>query len=263
MIPIENQLISFLTLIIMLLISNVSVENEIKQSNKKQNSISIPMHRDDSFRDDFNGNSINTSEWQIANWIEHDGQTSYDRCYAKDGFLNLVFVNSSTRGFQSAAIQTRRKFLYGRWEARIKPTSAKGILNSMYTIDMDNTRQEIDIEFLTNSFIKNFGRVHFAVHERGNTSFNTNPDIKLNFNPSDDFHVWAFEISPESIRWFVDGKMLHTYNYKNNAIKIDEPYQLKFNIWSQNGGWVGGPPDKDVECLYQIDWIRFIPYKIK
>jgi beta-glucanase (GH16 family) len=215
------------------------------------------------FEDGFDDGQIDESVWQIGTWVEHGGQTGRDRCYVEDGFLNLVFVNDSEEGYLSSAIQTREEFLYGRWEARLKPSSVPGVLNSMYTIDWgdgDGTKQEIDIEFLTYTFYGDFGEVHFAVHADGFDSFNTNPDIELDFNPSEGFHVWGFEITPLNIRWFVDDEVLLTYTYSENDITIDSEYQLKFNFWSSEH-WVNGPPEEEVECVYQIDWIRFYPYE--
>jgi beta-glucanase (GH16 family) len=155
------------------------------------------------FEDDFNGEKIDESVWQIGTWVEHGGQTGRKRCYVENGYLNLIFINDSEEGYLSSAIQTREEFLYGRWEARLKPSSVPGVLNSMYTIDWDDgngTKQEIDIEFLTYTFDENSGEVHFAVHADDFNSFNTNPDIELDFNPSGDFHVWGFEITPEHVQ---------------------------------------------------------------
>jgi len=138
----------------------------------------------------------------------------------------------------------------------------------MYTIDwigdegVDRTQQEIDIEFLTHSFKDKTGQVHFAVHApaEGLKSFDTRPDIALDFNPSDDFHVWGFEITPEKIEWFIDDKVLLSYKYSEHEVAITRKYQLKFNVWT-NTPWIKGPPSKDVKTLYQIDWVKFYPYK--
>lgn len=224
-----------------------------------------PLYTGEAFRDDFNGTEVDSSFWQVATWAEHGGQTGTERCYVEDGYLNLIFINDSDEGYLSSGIQTRDTFLYGRWEARLKPSSVPGILNSMFTIDWGDgsdsyTRQEIDIEFLTNSFAQESGQVHYAVHARDRESFETNPDVALDFNPSDDFHVWGFEITPEHIQWFVDDTVLMTYVYSQGDITINAPYQLKFNSWTSTQ-WVGGPPEPDVPCIYQIDWIRFIPYE--
>ncbi len=249
-------------------------------SNKKPNIIPRPEPTPlpsiapgaETFRDDFNGSSIDTETWLVADWKEHGGQTGEERCYQKDGYLNLVFINDPQKGFLSAALQTKATFGYGRWEARLKPSQVPGVLNSMYTIDWDNfetqapsdgTKQEVDLEFLTKDFGTNYGKVHFAVHQAGHQSFTTNPDIELNFNPAADFHIWGFEITPQQIRWFVDNQVLQTYTYSDPAsdITINSPYQLKFNVWSAKK-WIEGPPAPGTKCVYQIDWIRFIPYEI-
>lgn len=223
----------------------------------------------DFFRDDFNGSAIDSTVWQVATWLE-ENQTGAERCYVKDGCLNLVLINDSVEGFLSAAIQTRTEYLYGKWEARLKPSNVTGILNSMYTIDWDDmstansgddgTHQEIDIEFLTKSFSDNNGEIHYAVHATGKTSYNLNPDLSLGFNPSANFHIYAIEITPECINWYIDNVLHHTYNYSSGNIIINGPYQFKFNVWTQNGGWVGGPPVANTECIYQIDWVQFTPY---
>ena len=194
------------------------------------------------FRDDFNGTTINNQVWQVATWQEHGGQTGTERVFVKDGYLNMVLVNDENQGILSSAIQTWKKFNYGRWEARLKPSDVPGVLNSFYTIDWDDfstpnipadgTKQEIDIEFLTNSFSGNTGQVHYAVHANGRQSMDTNPDISLGFNPSSDFHVYGFDILPDRIDWLVDGKVIYTYTYADNDITIDSSYQLKLNTWT-------------------------------
>ena len=220
------------------------------------------------FFDDFDGSAVDTSKWQVATWVEHGGQTGAERCYVEDGNLKMIFVNDSSQGYLSSAIQTRDEYYFGRWETRLKPSNVPGVLNSMFTIDWENTvapgtgdgtKQEIDIEFLTYAFTGTDGKVHFALHAAGHPSTDTNPDIELGFDPSADFHIWGFDISPEKIDWFVDDQVLMTIHYSENAISIDAPYQLKFNFWSQTK-WINGPPAPDVECVYLIDWVRFTPY---
>jgi hypothetical protein len=221
------------------------------------------------FFENFN-EPVDPAVWQVATWEEHGGQTGVERCFAKDGYLHLVFIYDSKSGkYLNSAIQTVNEFLYGKWEIRAKPSAIPGILNSIYTIDWNNsadnsssdngTKQEVDIEFLTYTFGDSTGEVHFAVHAAGKTSFNMNPDIRLSFNPSADFHIWGFEITPEQIQWFVDDEILYTYIYSENDISITAPYQFKLNTWTAEQ-WINGPPEPDIECLYLIDWIKFTPF---
>ena len=220
------------------------------------------------FREDFNGSSIDESIWTIGTWTEHEGQLGRERCYIEDGYLNLLLINDNGTCL-SSAIQSNQDFLYGKWEVRLKASSVYGVLNSFYTIDWNNrsttdpndgTKQEIDIEFLTHSFGENKGQVHIAVHAQGYKSFDINPDIDLGFDPSVDFHIWGFNITPKHIEWFVDGKTLYTYVYDERDVKINSPYQLKLNHWTKKD-WILGPPESGVVSRYLVDWIQFTPYE--
>lgn len=223
----------------------------------------------EAFFDDFDGNELDESVWQIATWSEHGGQTGSARCTVEDGHLKMVLINDASAGVLSSAIQTRDEFYYGRWEARLKASSCPNVLNSFYTIDWDDTsssastsdgtKQEIDIELLSKSFTGNDGRVHFALHADGLDSSDTNPDLELGFDPSADFHVFGYDITPEGIEWFVDDRVVWSVRYDENPITIDAPYMLKLNFWT-GGNWVLGPPPEGMECVYLIDWIRFTPH---
>ena len=264
-IPNSHQLTLIITAITAAAIYPVAAQKQLDR-NPETLSAAAPEH----FRDDFNGTTLNRDSWQVATWSEHGGQTGSERVFVKDGFLNLVLVNDLNKGILSSALQTTQKYGFGRWEARLKPSNVPGVLNSMYTIDWDDpstpnkdgdgTKQEIDIEFLTKTFRQNTGEMHAAVHAAGRKSMNTNPDLRLNFNPSSDFHVYGFDILPDRIDWLIDGKVVHTYKYAGNAITINSSYNLKFNVWTARD-WIGGPPAPGVKSIYVIDWIRFIKHK--
>ncbi len=242
----------------------------IVYSSSSMNKVSSEPFFSQPFFDDFSS-TIDKSVWRVATWQEHGGQTGTERCYTDNGYLTMLFINDSSRGFLSSAIETKNEFFYGKWEARLKPSDVPGVLNSFYTIDWDNTTQtqagddgtkeEIDIEFLTFAFEPSAGKVHYAVHADGKKSFMTNPDVEVNFNPSTDFHVWGFEITPEYIEWFVDEKVLLKYEYAKNDVAITSPYTLKLNVWSAEK-WINGPPAENVKCTYLIDWIRFTPHAV-
>ena len=91
-----------------------------------------------SFFDDFNEAELDSSVWEVADWVEHGGQTSPERCYPQDSNLKMAFINDWQEGYLSAALQTREEFLYGRSEARIKPSSVPGVINSMSAINWDD-----------------------------------------------------------------------------------------------------------------------------
>lgn len=215
------------------------------------------------FTDEFNGTAVNETVWRIATWTDMGAPTSKSRCYVDAGYLNLEFTNDSELGWLGSAIQTRLiNFMYGKWVARIKTSDVSGVVNAFFTIDWDGegTHQEIDLEFVTQDQGVGVGTVHLAVHATGYDSYQTNPDIDLGFNPSDDFHIYTIEITPQKIVWKVDAITLGEYVYSENDITIDAGYMLKFNHWTSENVWVGGPPVVDTTGIYKIDYIRFYPY---
>lgn len=227
------------------------------------------------FIDTFNASTIDSDLWHVGTWTEHGGQLSSERTYIEDDMLVLAFEYDTdyyeeTGLFKSSAIQTQRDdFGFGRWEARLKPTDEDGVLPTMYTIDWrdggSQTRQEIDIEFVTVNISDDYSEVHFALHGAEFESWGT--DVELPFNPANDFHIWGFDITEDRVQWFVDDIVLYEYWYDEQAGVIDAPYSLKLNFWSaslEDGGtgyWIQGPPVADTELYYYVDWVRFTSYE--
>lgn len=141
-----------------------------------------------------------------------------------------------------------------------------GVLNSIFTKDWDDQttpdsehdgkKGEVDIEFVTHTFGPGRGEVHLAIHLEKHEPL-WHMDIPLDFNPSDDFHEWGFDILPDRVVWHVDGRVLHTWLYEGEY-KIDPNYEFFFNSWTRTK-WLKGPPMAPAD--YLIDWVRFYPLK--
>jgi len=205
-----------------------------------------------------------TKDWQIATWTQNKTEMSRARARAnEDGHLVLtVKAGEPARG---GSIQSTREFGYGRWIARVRPSPVPGVLNSVFTKDWDDLttetkhdgrKAEVDFEFLTHTFGPDSGEIHLAVH-----LLNKHPlfhvDIPLDFNPSDEFRDWGFDILPDKVIWHVDGKLLFAWEYTDEYF-IDENYEFFFNAWT-NVKWIQGPPEEDAD--YHIDWLKFYPYQ--
>lgn len=219
-----------------------------------------------SFSDDFPAEwNPALAGWRVATWKQNGTQMSPERCQTDGSGLLIQTVKAGVPKL-GGSMQTAREFGFGRWVARVKPSSVPGALNSIFTKDWDDLTTpependgkmgEIDIEFLTYTFSKKHGKVHLAIHLKDRDNYYS-VDPVLNFNPSDDFHEWGFDVLPDRVVWHVDGKELHTWRYTKDAF-IDENYEFFFNSWTQ-GQWINGPPKKDAR--YEIDWVKFYPLK--
>lgn len=219
-----------------------------------------------SFQDDFTpGWDVSQKQWQVATWTQNGAQMSRERCLT-DGKGMLIQTVLPGAPFRGGSLQSTVEFPYGRWEARLKPSSVPGVNNSFFTKDWDDLadpvnkhnargkKVEIDTEFLTYTFRPGGGKVHLAVH-LPNDENHFMEDLELGFNPSADFHVWGMDILPDRIRWRVDGRTIKTYLYDRKGL-VDPNYEMFFNSWTKKN-WIHGPPTQ--AASYQIDWVKFYP----
>lgn len=204
--------------------------------------------------------------WLVATWKQNRTQMSPERCRVDDkGHLVQTVLGGKLPG-EGGSMQSKIEFGYGRWVARVKPTSVPGILNSIFTKDWDDLttpesnsdgdKGEVDIELLSHTYGPDSGEVHLAIHLEGHTPL-WHLDIPLDFNPSDDFHEWGFDILPDRVVWHVDGRVIHEWKY-TERFRINPNYEFFFNSWTMKN-WIKGPPAKDGD--YLIDWVKFYPYK--
>lgn len=216
------------------------------------------------FQDDFPADwDPAAAGWRVATWRQNKTQMSPDRS-AVDGQGHLVQTVLAGEPARGGSVQTSKEFGWGRWVARIKISDVPGVINTMFTKDWDDLdtsesesdgkRGEVDFEFLTYTFGKGTGEVHLAIHLKNHTPL-WHLDIPLDFNPSEDFHEWGFDILPDRVVWHVDGKVIHTWKYTESE-RIDPNYEFFFNSWTQKK-WIKGPPTADAK--YQIDWVKFYP----
>lgn len=219
-----------------------------------------------SFEDSFSpGWDKDQKAWQVASWKQNGTQMALERCRTNGEGL-LVQTVLPGEPFSGGSLQSRAEFGWGRWVARVKPSAVPGLLNSIFTKDWDdkNTpgdandgkKGEIDIEFVTHTFGPGRGEVHLAIHLQVKHPL-WHLDIPLDFNPSDDFHEWGFDVLPDRVTWHVDGKILHTWYY-TKEYSIDPGYEFFFNSWTSKK-WLKGPPGEKAE--YLVDWVKFYPLK--
>ncbi len=151
---------------------------------------------------------------------------------------------------------------YGRVEARMKVAKGEGLVTSLFTYydlnpDPDTEENdEIDIEILG----KDPTKLETNYYTAGDGDHST--VIDLGFDASLDFHDYAFEWSPASIKWYVDGKLVHTEDGSRGPLP-SHPGSIMVNFWAGAGDaaktWTGKfiYPGSPVRAYY--DWIKYTP----
>jgi beta-glucanase (GH16 family) len=173
-----------------------------------------------------------------------------------------------TRDYTSARLKTQHKFAqkYGRFEARIKIPRGQGIWPAFWMLgdDVDKVGWpqcgEIDI-------MENIGKepalVHGTIHGPG---YNGDKGIGSPFaipekaNFADDFHIYAVEWAPKSIRFYVDDNLYATRTPaelpKGAKWVYNHPFFLLLNV-AVGGGWPGNPDATSVlPQTMLVDYVR-------
>jgi beta-glucanase (GH16 family) len=172
------------------------------------------------------------------------------------------------RDYTSARLKTEGKFSqrYGRFEARIRIPRGQGLWPAFWMLSADSRKHpwpqggEIDI---MENIGKEPGLVHGTIHGPG---YSGEHGISASFAlPSgadfaDDFHLYAVEWAPKSIRFYVDD---HLYATRTPADLPQgakwvyrRPFFLLLNV-AVGGDWPGNP---DASTVFPqsmlVDYVR-------
>ena len=173
------------------------------------------------------------------------------------------------RDYTSARLKTQDLFsqAYGRFEARIKIPNGQGIWPAFWMLGNDiNTVGwpkcgEIDV-------MENIGRepgiIHGSLH--GPSSISHTADLTATAalptgqNYSDDFHLYAVEWEPGTVRFYVDSNNYATFTRTQwptgEQWVFDHPFFIILNL-AVGGAWPGSP-DATTQFPQQmlIDYVR-------
>jgi hypothetical protein len=148
-------------------------------------------------------------------------------------------------------------YLYGRFEARIKPSQGDGMLSSFFTFDDPaDPWGEIDIELLglyDHTVDLNTITTGQASHIRQHY---------IPFNPHLEFHDYGFEWTPEYVAWFIDGEEIFQQS-GTHITEMDSAQKIMMNIWQPvYADWVGTFDDRILPRFSYYDWVKYSSYTL-
>lgn len=230
-----------------------------------------------------NGSAPDSSKWTYdlggGGWGNQELETYTNRtANAQIQNGNLVITaqketftgaDGITREYTSARLKTQNLFAqaYGRFEARIKIPKGQGMWPAFWMLGNDIGAKgwpacgEIDI-------MENIGRepatVHGSLH--GPSSVARTSDLTSAFalpagqNLSDDFHVYAVEWEPGTVRFYLDSDNYATFTQSQwpagGQWVFDHPFFIILNV-AVGGNWPGSP-DSTTSFPQQmlVDYVR-------
>ena len=139
-------------------------------------------------------------------------------------------------------LRTIESYVFGRFEVRMKPAQGDGYISSFFTYhdfweifngNWETFINEIDIEFTGN--LDN--SIQFTTHHPGPWSMTEILDTP--FNPFEEYQDYAFEWTPNSVKWFINDIEVYSQNGMD-VIDLIYPQKIMMNIWAaMYEDWVG------------------------
>jgi beta-glucanase (GH16 family) len=242
-----------------------------------------------SWNDDFNGadgSSPDASKWTYDTgvggngWGNNELETYTNRtknAQIQGGNLVITAVKETyadpsdgvTRNYTSARLKTQGLFsqAYGRFEARIKIPAGQGMWPAFWMLGNNITSVgwpkcgEVDI---MENIGKEPGTVHGSLH--GPSTVGQTSDATASFSLpaaqkfADDFHLYAAEWEPGTIRFYVDSTLYATFNSSQwpagGTWVFDHPFFIILNV-AVGGSWPGSPDNSTVFPQQMlVDYVR-------
>ena len=214
--------------------------------------------------DEFSGNSLDLSKWEFV--VDARGGGNKELQYyvtnnvqVRGGLLTIeareehYSGSADTREYTSSRIRTKGKgdWLQGRFEVRAKLPQGKGLWPAIWMLPTDNhygdwpMSGEIDIMELLGHQPK---RVHATVHfadQFGNRTSKGHDFVLSTGSFADSFHVFRLDWGPAGMRWYVDGKSIHSATeWYTGTTPFPAPFDQKFHLIlnvAVGGRWPGNP----------------------
>lgn len=168
------------------------------------------------------------------------------------------------REYTTGVLRSRELVKYGFFEVRAQCMNSAG--SSTFFLSECNEEQwsEIDIFEIGGKAIEHEQIVHTCLHEFYNPNNIIAPcsiheeihyaygyDHKINWRPADDYHVYGLDWSRDSIKWYVDGRMIRGVQ----NIRWHQAYKISIESGIMES-WFGLPKDEDLPSEYKVDYLR-------
>lgn len=222
--------------------------------------------------DEFDGAALDTTKWSFDVGSDFGtGQQDFDTARPENvsvagGVLALTARREAYQGasYTSGRIESRAfAQTYGRFEARMQLPKGQGMWPAFWLLGKNFAEVgwpgcgEIDVVECRGA---DPTTIAGSLHGPGNANYTKGFTLHGGASFNDDFHVFAVEWEPGTIRWYVDDALYQTISAdalpRSQAWVFDHPFFVILDL--AVGGQYGGPID-DATPLPQslkIDYVR-------
>jgi len=177
--------------------------------------------------------------------------------------------NRKNAEYTSSCVLTRglHSWQYGRFEVKARIKTKAGLWPAIWFLGIEGewpSNGEIDLmEFYKGNILAN---ACWGTQKRWNAKWDSSKTPVASFGDpkwDEKFHIWRMDWDEDSIKLFLDDKLLNTIDLKKTINPTDkgpknpfhQPHYILLNL--AIGGDAGGDPSKtEFPTLYEIDYVR-------
>jgi hypothetical protein len=173
------------------------------------------------FSDEFDSEAIDTAKWGFRLDSKMLSTQRPENISLKNGHLEIATRKETVRGknYTGGGVISRRTFVYGYYEARFKTPPAEGWHTSFWAMkkrfadEPPQPRALLELDFCEQDggdpHFFSFGIINQAPNPKKKESWNAGRWVIEDApDTSADFHVWSCEFTPETTRFYFDGKLM-------------------------------------------------------
>ena len=148
----------------------------------------------------------------------------------------ISVVGVAYANFKSGSVSTYEKFEYGKFVTRMKAPNRKGTVSSFFTYwdgpgFYPGGWNEIDFEVVPS--VEDHPLSTNIIYGDGHNKLEDH-DYTRQFDPRDDWHVYAMEWTPDYVSFSIDGNVVRTLTESSSpSIKyLRKDQSLRMNFWT-------------------------------
>jgi beta-glucanase (GH16 family) len=184
--------------------------------------------------------TFDTNKWYKSSHTLERTTFQPDNVDVNNGNLRIKLPANTLNGGEICSTEL---YKYGTYSARMKLPNAPSSITGFFLYADPSLHNEIDIEI----YNEPDGNIIFTTYADGKMQHTTTKE--LGFDPTADFHEYTFDFYPDRLNFYVDGKLMQTWNEGMTTNSM----HLLVNAWYPN--WLPGTkPTTDQYLL--VDWIK-------
>ncbi|AKH42811.1 endo-1,3-1,4-beta-glycanase ExoK [Altererythrobacter atlanticus] len=191
--------------------------------------------------------------WRVGKWMANDWRRSQSRF---DNSLTLTMEPNQTdlASYSSGEVQSRATYGHGYYEARMKAGGGSGNVTGFFTYTgphYGDEWDEIDVEIIGRAPRE----VMFTYFRDGKKESYIH---KLDYDATQESHVYGFDWQPEYIRWYVDGELIHEADGSKLQLPIQKQ-KIMVSLWGSETQteWLGPLDDSALPSRAVFDCIAY------